>query len=72
MRDCSEKFQVSSFKFVGRVSVPAKVGCAPRTMNRAPLSMLYAWGKGPRGTVSNATNLGFNLLIILVFLTDNR
>ncbi len=35
---CSEKFRVSSFKFVGRASVPAKVGCAPRTIKSALFS----------------------------------
>ena len=33
MSNCFEKFQVSSFKFVGRASVPANVGCVPRTVN---------------------------------------
>ena len=38
MNDCLEKFRVSSFKFVGRASVPANVGCALRTMNIDPFS----------------------------------
>jgi hypothetical protein len=44
---CLEKFRVSSFKLVGRASVPANVGCALRTNNSAPLFINYGWAKGP-------------------------
>jgi hypothetical protein len=43
----SFEFQVSSFKFVGRASVPASVGCAPRTINRPHFFMVYRWAESP-------------------------
>jgi len=43
----SFEFRVSSFKFVGRASVPANVGCALRTIESAPLFTIYGWAKGP-------------------------